>query len=54
MSADGLVKLTSARFLALTSHAVATVLLSLGKTPLVQIALDTPQTMAQYEYTDIW
>ncbi|CAM9553588.1 unnamed protein product [Ectocarpus sp. 6 AP-2014] len=54
MQADGLVKLVSGRFLALTSHVVATVLLFFGKTPLVQIDLDTPQTMDQYEYTDTW
>lgn len=54
MQVDGLVKLVGGRFLALTSHVVATALLFFGKTPLVQIDLDTPQTMDQYEYTDNW
>lgn len=55
---DGLLQLVTSRFLVLLLHAVATILLFYGKTPLVQIELDPDQgeddRKEQYEYIDTW
>ncbi|CAM9474679.1 unnamed protein product [Pylaiella littoralis] len=55
---DGLVQLITGRFLVLLLHAVTTMLLFYGKTPLVWIELDPNQAdddrKEQYEYIDRW
>eukprot|EP00903_Cladosiphon_okamuranus_P012521 g11724.t1 len=55
---DGLMQLVAGRFLALVWHGIATVVLILGKTPLIQIEVDPGATVdlriEQFEYIDTW
>ena len=55
---DGLVRLVIGRFVTLISHAIVTIVLVYGKTPLIQIELDPSLTMdlrdEQFDGIDTW
>lgn len=55
---DGLIQLVAGRFVALVWHGIATIVLILGKTPLIQTELDPTLTAdlrdEQFEHIDTW